>query len=276
MRKYIFPRSFLLFAALCLAACGSSSPDYVAEVTDIQVQNLRYGGTAAISFTGRNLYVGIRATTPNCANQVATTATASVQALTCQVTAVGPMTIDAVDGAGVKLFSKTFTVPPPQVTLDTSLGKIVAELDPVAAPLSVNNFLSYVNTGFYTNTLFHRVIAKFVVQGGGFTTGPTVKSGLHAAITLETNKGLNNLRGTLAMARTSEPNSATSQFYFNLVDNSSLDYKSEASPGYAVFGKILQGLDVMDAIGAVPTATKNGQANVPLTDVVVLTAAQTL
>jgi cyclophilin family peptidyl-prolyl cis-trans isomerase len=132
-----------------------------------------------------------------------------------------------------------------------------------------------VNKGFYRSTLFHRVIPNFVVQGGGYTTGMVKKTEQSAPIELESNKGLSNLRGSLAMARTALPNSATSEFYINLIDNLSLDYKNAASPGYAVFGKVLQGMDVVDAIAAEPTGLVGGISDVPLADISLSLTLQT-
>ena len=160
------------------------------------------------------------------------------------------------------------------MALFTSAGIIIAALDPTAAANTVNNFLGYVQTGYYTNSLFHRVIPDFVIQGGGFGPGLVPLPGLRDPIAIQSNNGLSNLRGSLAMARTSDPNSATSQFYFNLVDNPSLDYQSDVNPGYTVFGKIVQGLDVMDAIAAVPTTVVNGQPDVPVSDVVIQRAVR--
>jgi cyclophilin family peptidyl-prolyl cis-trans isomerase len=167
----------------------------------------------------------------------------------------------------------------PVVLLSLSQGTIELELDPERAPVSVQNFLNYVNSNFYSNTIFHRVIQDFVIQGGGFTPGnpdPVAKPPTQPAIALESNNGLSNVRGALAMARTSAPDSATSQFYINVVDNPSLDYKSEQEPGYAVFGKVISGLDVVDAISIVPTRSvpSLGLNNVPVTNVVVTTARQ--
>jgi cyclophilin family peptidyl-prolyl cis-trans isomerase len=159
--------------------------------------------------------------------------------------------------------------------LVTSKGAITLELDPAKAPISTNNFLSYVGSGFYKDTLFHRVIAGFVVQGGGYTTGMLKRTASVGSIELESNKGLSNLRGTLAMARTNVPNSATSEFFINLVDNLALDYKNAANPGYAVFGKVVQGMDVVDAIAAQPTGVFSGFADVPLTDIAITMAVQT-
>ena len=160
----------------------------------------------------------------------------------------------------------------PQVTLQTSLGTVVLELNPEAAPITVANMLAYVSSGFYDNTLFHRVIPGFVAQGGGFTTGLAYKTPAYSAIPLESNNGLSNLRGTLAMARTSAADSATSQFFVNQVNNTGLNYTSAASPGYAVFGSVVAGMSVIDAMVAVPRSA----ADVPLADIVITSARQTL
>jgi len=158
-----------------------------------------------------------------------------------------------------------------KVRLTTSLGVIELGLDRTHAPVTVDNFLKYVNDGFYAGTVFHRVINNFVVQGGGVTrtaAGLVEKTPTYPAIVLESQNGLSNLRGTLAMARTAVANSATSQFYVNVVDNTSLDYQSPANPGYAVFGQVTAGMDIVDKIRAVST---NGQ-DVPLVDVTITEA----
>lgn len=144
----------------------------------------------------------------------------------------------------------------PKVALDTSLGTIVIELDEEHAPLSSANFLSYVDAGYYTGTLFHRVIPNFMIQGGGFDEQHKRKA-TEKPIRNEANNGLKNRRGTLAMARTSDPHSATAQFFINTVDNRSLDHTSESTRGwgYAVFGRVVEGMDVVDAISATPTGT---------------------
>ncbi|WP_158218929.1 peptidylprolyl isomerase [Roseateles aquatilis] len=136
------------------------------------------------------------------------------------------------------------------VCMLTSDGEIVVELD-ARAPITVDNFLKYVTAKFYDNTIFHRVVPNFVAQGGGFTTGFVAKTaGLLPAIKLETNVGLSNTKYTIAMARTTDFNSATSQFYFNAVDNAALDYKSASEPGYAVFGRVISGQATVDKINA--------------------------
>jgi peptidyl-prolyl cis-trans isomerase A (cyclophilin A) len=156
----------------------------------------------------------------------------------------------------------------PRVLLKTSLGDITVELYPDKAPKSVENFLGYVKSGFYDGTIFHRVIANFMIQGGGFTKDLRQKH-TRAAIVNESNNGLSNLRDTLAMARTADPNSATAQFFINTVDNPRLDY-SASNPGYCVFGKVIAGLDVVEKIGAVPTAAQGPfRSDVPTTPVVI-------
>ncbi|HEY0178766.1 MAG TPA: peptidylprolyl isomerase [Dokdonella sp.] len=157
----------------------------------------------------------------------------------------------------------------PKVLLKTSLGNITVELYPDKAPKSVENFLGYVKSGFYDGTIFHRVIGSFMVQGGGFTQDLRQKP-TKAPIPIESKNGLSNLRGTLAMARTMDPNSATAQFFINVVDNPRLDYVSDANPGYTVFGKVVTGLDVVDKIKSVPTGPQGPfRSDVPTTPIVI-------
>lgn len=194
--------------------------------------------------------------------------------LNCLASRVGEIPLTLRSDQGALLYSATLTVPKPQVAVTTSEGSFTMELDPAAAPISVDNFLDYVNDRFYRNTLFHRVIPGFVIQGGGYTTGLVKKEGQSAPIALESQNGLTNRRGTVAMARTNVPDSATSEFFINLVDNTSLDYQSAASPGYAVFGTVVSGLAVVDAIAAKATGTVNGFSDVPLADVTITSALQ--
>lgn len=142
----------------------------------------------------------------------------------------------------------------PKVAIDTNYGTIVLELYPDKAPETVANFLQYVDSGFYENTIFHRVIDGFMIQGGGFTPDYQKKP-VRAPIKNEANNGLSNLRGTIAMARTPQPHSATSQFFINTVDNPRLDYRFETPEGwgYCVFGKVIEGMDVVDEIAKTPT-----------------------
>jgi cyclophilin family peptidyl-prolyl cis-trans isomerase len=169
----------------------------------------------------------------------------------------------------------------PRVALNTSHGRIIIELDPVKAPKSTENFLQYARDGFYAGTVFHRVIDNFMVQGGGFTADLQLKP-TRAAIPNEGNNGLSNLRGTVAMARTNDPHSATSQFFINVVDNPRLDFVSEQDGlwGYAVFGKVVEGMETVDRIRALPTGGRGPlprdvpQENVVIESAEILPAAE--
>jgi len=157
-----------------------------------------------------------------------------------------------------------------KVKLDTSLGAIVIELDAAKAPKSVDNFVKYVKAGHYNGTIFHRVINDFMIQGGGMTADMTEKPA-RAPIPLESRNGLDNKRGTVAMARTAIPDSATSQFFINVKDNDFLNAaNSRDGNGYAVFGKVVSGMDVVDKIRAVPTGSIG--RDVPNTPVIIKTA----
>ncbi len=162
---------------------------------------------------------------------------------------------------------------PQLIDLKTSLGMIRVELDDVNAPNSARNFADYVAKGHYDGTVFHRVIKGFMVQGGGFAPGMKQK-GVGAPIANEANNGLKNRHYTLAMARTSDPHSATAQFFINTTDNPFLDHKAENSQGwgYAVFGKVVSGTEVVDAIEGVPTGNRGGHGDVPLEDVLIVSA----
>jgi peptidyl-prolyl cis-trans isomerase B (cyclophilin B) len=157
-----------------------------------------------------------------------------------------------------------------QVDLQTSKGTIRIELDDAKAPLSSRNFLAYVDAGHYNGTVFHRVIPSFMIQGGGFEPGMKQKP-TQAPINNEANNGLKNDHYTLAMARTSAPHSATAQFFINTTDNGFLNFKSESPQGwgYAVFGKVVSGQDVVDAIEKVATGSRGGHGDVPTEDVVI-------
>ena len=159
-----------------------------------------------------------------------------------------------------------------KVKLNTSAGDIVVELDAAKAPKTVENFVQYVKAGHYDGTVFHRVIPSFMIQGGGMTADMKEKP-TRAPIPLESKNGLGNARGTLAMARTGNPNSATSQFFVNVQDNDRLNAaNSPDGNGYAVFGKVVSGMDVVDKIREVPTGSKGGHNDVPLTPVTIIKA----
>jgi peptidyl-prolyl cis-trans isomerase A (cyclophilin A) len=155
-----------------------------------------------------------------------------------------------------------------KVKLATSHGDIVLELDAAKAPKSVDNFVQYVKAGHYDGTIFHRVIENFMIQGGGMKPDMSEKP-TRAPIPLESRNGLTNMRGTVAMARTMDPNSATAQFFINVKDNPFLDQaNARDGNGYAVFGKVVAGMDVVDKIKAVPVQDKAGHQNVPATPVI--------
>lgn len=158
----------------------------------------------------------------------------------------------------------------PQLLFQTNRGEFLVELYPEKAPKTVANFLNYVNAGFYENTLFHRVINNFMIQGGGFTIDMIEKQ-TNSPIVNESNNGLVNDIGTLAMARTNDPNSATSQFFINLKHNQFLDYQlpNARMIGYCVFGRVLTGMDVVREIGISPTTTKSGHGDVPVAPIII-------
>lgn len=163
---------------------------------------------------------------------------------------------------------------PPQVLFETDMGNIVVELNPKAAPKTVKNFMDYVSSGFYDKTIFHRVIKGFMIQGGGFTTDLQRKE-TNAPIENEADNGLVNKRGTIAMARTSDPHSATAQFFINVVDNNALDFRSKTAHGwgYCVFGEVIKGLMVISKIEETPTTTRNSLQDVPETPIRILKAS---
>ena len=165
---------------------------------------------------------------------------------------------------------KTMSDTQTKVKLTTNLGEMIIQLNTEKAPLSSANFLRYVNEGFYNGTIFHRVIPDFMAQGGGFDTNFNQKT-VHEPINNEANNGLLNSRGTLAMARTNDPNSATGQFFINYKDNSFLNHTSQTSSGwgYAVFGEVIEGMDVADAIAKEATGNRNGHQDVPKTDIII-------
>jgi peptidyl-prolyl cis-trans isomerase A (cyclophilin A) len=167
-------------------------------------------------------------------------------------------------GCGLQLAAQAQTV-----KLETSMGDIVLQLDHAKAPQTVDNFVQYVKAGHYDGTIFHRVIGTFMIQGGGF--GPDMnEKPTRAPIPLEARSGLLNERGTLAMARTADPNSATAQFFINVKDNDFLNAdKARDGNGYAVFGKVVSGMDVVDKIRAVPTGSRGPHDDVPTTPVII-------
>jgi cyclophilin family peptidyl-prolyl cis-trans isomerase len=258
-------------------------------VTGIATSNLKYGQTAVLTLSGDPQISALKVTADKCSSMTLdAVSTAATRTARCTVTGTGPLKFTVTNTSGATTFyTQSVSVPEPQVTLVTTLGTVVMELNPTAAPITVKNFLSYANQSpsFYKDTLFHRVISGFMAQGGGFTTGMVQKTGLSPAITLESQNGLQNVRGSVAMARLgpapgspetdATKNSATSQFFVNLVDNAFLNYSSSSSPGYAVFGKVISGMDVIDLMATQPTQTVGSNQNVPVTDITITSAPQT-
>ncbi|WP_203300896.1 peptidylprolyl isomerase [Marinobacter sediminum] len=185
-----------------------------------------------------------------------------IPALLLAMSTLLPMT-----GAHAETASETASAALPSVKVVTSKGPFVLQLRPDAAPKTVENFLEYVRDGFYDNTVFHRVIPGFMIQGGGFTSDLTRKP-TQDPIVNEAKPTLKNLRGSIAMARTSAPDSATSQFFINVVNNGFLDAGVRGA-GYAVFGKVTEGMGVVDAIAGVDTKNARGMANVPVNPVII-------
>ena len=178
-------------------------------------------------------------------------------ALSAAFAAAGPVSAQQAAGSAA-----------PQVTIQTSMGPIVVELNPDKAPKTVENFLQYARDGHYNGTIFHRVIPGFMIQGGGFTRDMQQKA-TRPPIALESRNGLRNDRGTIAMARTAVPDSATSQFFINVADNAMLNHPNPDGAGYAVFGKVVRGMDVVEKIRQVRTTTSGMHRDVPADPVVI-------
>jgi peptidyl-prolyl cis-trans isomerase A (cyclophilin A) len=262
-----------------------------AGVTGASVSSALYSQTALFTVTGTNLDLGLSAVSAGCKSApVLSTAAPNVSTATtayfsCTIGKVGAQTLSLTRTAdGVTLNSTAYTVEVPQVTLTTSNGagvngSIVITLEPVKAPITTDNFLAYIQSGFYVNTAYHRVLSGFVAQGGGYAAPitaaatPALKT-TSAPITLEDGAGLSNLKYTVAMARTGVPDSATSQFFINLVNNTFLD-KAGTARGYAVFGTVTSGTAVVDAMGAAPCTAATYSECVPIPNITITAATQT-
>jgi len=245
-------------------------------VLSIKADNLMYSKSAQFTMTGYALDKDFNVSTKNCKGiKLVSGGSPTSKSVTCIVGAVGTgaISFDAKLEDGTALKSASFDVPSPQVTMVTNLGTLKLELNPTAAPLSVVNYLQYVNDKFYDNTLIHRIVTNgiFVAQGGWLTPAPAVQAGQRATIALEVAKGLSNLKGTIAMARAADLNSANSQFFFNLSDNTDLD---TANGGYAVFGKVISGTAVLDAMASTPTSTQYGLNDFPNQNVLIQSVLQ--
>jgi cyclophilin family peptidyl-prolyl cis-trans isomerase len=262
-----------------LTACGGGSdtpaPAAKVSISEVTTDQLVYRKLSTITVKGQNLNLGINLSHQGCLKITELTgSTATQKTFSCKMIAAGTVPVVITDGAANSVYASTVTIPlakQPQVTMVTNLGTVVLELNPAKAPITVDNFLNYAESGFYVNKIFHRVISNFMIQGGGFTAN-LVEAPTQAPIKLEARNGLSNLRGSIAMARTNVLDSATSQFFINVVDNIALDTDSG---GYAVFGKVVSGIDIVDKIKVVPTSIQASMKDVPVTSVVINSMLQT-
>ncbi len=245
------------------------------SISEVTTDQLIYRKLSTITVKGQNLSSGFNLSHQGCLKVTELPGkTATQMTFSCKMVATGTVPVVITDGAANTLYASTATIflaKQPQVTMTTSLGNIVLELNPARAPVTVDNFLNYVESGFYVNKIFHRVIQSFMIQGGGLNADLTQPATL-APIKLEAGNGLSNLRGTIAMARTNVLDSATSQFFINVVDNQALDTNAG---GYAVFGKVVSGIETVDKIKVVPTSTRGGMSDVPVTSVLISAMLQT-
>ncbi len=194
--------------------------------------------------------------------------------LNCLVTVVGDLPLTIRSDTGDLVYTTTLSVPKPQVSIITNKGSFTIKLDIASTLITDKNFLTYVEVVYHSNTLFHRFILGFLAQAGGYTAGLIRNSGQLDPIELESNIRLSNARSMVAMARTDVFNPATSEFFLNLLDNTFLDYKNATNPGYAVFGAVVQSMDVVYAIATEPTGVFIGSSDVPLTDITITMALQ--
>ena len=272
----------LASTVVLLTACGGGSssdsnttPAKKISISEVTSDQVLYRKISTITVKGQNLDLGINFSHQGCLKLTELTgSTATQKTFSCKIVGVGTVPVVVTDGSGNSIYASNVTIPlaaQPQVTMVTNMGTVVMELNPAKAPITVDNFLNYAESGFYVNKIFHRVISNFMIQGGGFTAD-LAQPATQAAIKLEVGTGLSNTRGTIAMARTNVLDSATSQFFINVVDNVSLD---TSGGGYAVFGKVISGLDVVDKIKDVAVSTRGGMENVPNTAVVINSMLQT-
>ena len=279
-------------ASLCvlLAACGGGggggTENRVASVSSVTADTPpSYDNLATFSVSGANLDLGVTASATGCTGPaVVAGGTATAIKVTCTPSRDGEITLSLSTTTGTLLKSTSFNVPKPQVRMTTSAGNVLIELEPAKAPITVKNFLAYVQEGFYVNTVFHRIISTFMAQGGGFNFGTTytAKPATRPAIVLEktTATGLSNTAKTIAMARTSAPDSATSQFFINLVDNAFLNAQGSADGnGYAVFGTVVTTTDVnsdatLTALKAVQVVSNGSEVSLPLSPPVITAIAR--
>ncbi len=273
-----------LVCAMGLASCGGGggSEGGKPSVTNIAADTVQFGRTMTIAVSGFELADGaIQLDVGGRCDDLTTASggTETLQRFTCKPSDLGALRPRVLDAEGRELGSLSLNVPVPQVTVrvtqGTRTGTFIMELDPAVARSTVRNFLDYVNAAFYTNTVFHRVERDLVAQGGRTSSvNGATKPTLFPPIKLQADNGLKNLKYSLAMARTAELDSATSQFYINLKDNPEFDFGPE-NPGYAVFGKVISGTDVIDEIGKVELSPTTNPPSIPVPAVVVNFILQT-
>jgi cyclophilin family peptidyl-prolyl cis-trans isomerase len=282
------PFACALAAAAVLAGCGGGDDAGSTELAIVSSTSTgvpRYSQPLLITVNGVRLDKGLAVTSAGCPGMTLSTTAPNVSSdtvayYTCTPKALGAQTATVVRTLdSVVLATVPFSVPEPQVTMAVSNGagvdgSMVFTLRPDLVPITVDNFLAYVHSGFYDGTIFHRVAPDFVVQGGGFTTAGTPKPPTRAPIALEVGKGLSNVQWSLGMARTAAPDSATSQFYVNLVDNLFLD-PGPGSAGYAVFGSVTGNTALVTAIETAPCTPTSANECVPNPQMVISSARQT-
>lgn len=284
MKALVWLASALTAVAL-VTGCGGKGNSTttptgpVASISKITSDQLVYRQPTTLTVTGQNLLNGVNMYNYGCLGMTEVgTGTNTQRVYSCKMIAVGTVVLKVTASDSSLIYSGTLTIPapalPPQVTMVTSMGSIAMQLEPSKAPISVDNFLNYVESNFYPNTIFHRVINNFVIQGGGYTATLT-QPATQAAIVLESGNGLKNVRGSVAMARQTSPNTATSQFFINVQDNPSLDATNAGVDGYAVFGAVVSGMNVVDLIKVVPTSTQGGMSDVPVTPIVINSMTRT-
>jgi cyclophilin family peptidyl-prolyl cis-trans isomerase len=308
-RNHPLPLALLLAGCLWLTGCGGGGggADPIATapatVSGASVGTARFGSPVLLTVNGASLDQGLTVASAGCTGVALSTTAPNVSSattayFTCTVSAVGSQQFSVKRNSdNAVLATPPYNVPQPQVTMTYSngvsggfVGTLVVTLEAAAAPITVKNFLAYVTSGFYVGTVIHRNAPGFVLQGGGYAGPITAAATLthkptSAPIALETNVGLSNLKWTLAMARTSDPNSATSEYFINVVDNNgsalggnNLDWISPSSPGYAVFGTITSGTDVVTAMAAAPcvaTAFLGAGECLPVPNLTITSIAQT-
>jgi cyclophilin family peptidyl-prolyl cis-trans isomerase len=288
----------IVFLSTVLVACGgggSGASDNASAKPQVTVSSLlttdaKYGQPLVITIAGANLDQTLQVSSRGCKGMARSTAPSRVSTSTtayfeCAASAIGSSQVTVADDQGTTLASAAFTVAVPQVTLTLANGQgvsgsLVMTLAPDKAPATVDNFLAYVNAGFYDGTVFHRVVPGFVVQGGGYssvTPGVTPSArATRAPVALEVNKGLSNVQWSVAMARTTAPDSATSQFFINLANNSAQLDSNATTSGYAVFGTVSTGTDLVSAVASAPCTPFAGFSEcVPSPSVRIVSAVQT-